>query len=165
MCFGTATSTATPDEQAALTKAFDEQLRALGYVEGRNLTVERRFAWGKRERLAGLAAELVDLQVDVIVTGGNPVIAAVKRATSTIPVVMGASRDPVGSGFTSSLARPGGNITGLTNETGLEIVGKHLELLKEVVPGTRLISLLLNPSAPGAANVRAAVPHEALASN
>ena len=146
--------TATPDEQAQLTKAFDDGLRERGYVEGQNIVVERRFAWGMQERLPELAAELVRLNVDVIMTGGNPVIAAVKQATSTIPVVMGASRDPVGAGFVASLARPGGNITGLTNDTGLEIVGKYLELLKEVVPNARRVALLLNPIPPGAANYR-----------
>jgi len=84
------------------------------------------------------------------------VIAAVKQATSTIPIVMGASRDPVGAGFIASLARPGGNITGLTNDTGLEIVGKYLELLKEVVPNASHVALLLNPIPPGAANYRKA---------
>ncbi len=101
--------TATPDEQEPLTKAFDEGLRELGYVEGRNIVVERRFAWGKQERLPDLAAELVRLNVDVIVTGANPVIAAVKQATATIPVVMTTSRDPVGSGFIASLAHTSPN--------------------------------------------------------
>jgi putative ABC transport system substrate-binding protein len=149
--------TATPEEQEALTKAFDEGLRELGYVEGRNIVVERRFAWGKQEMLPDLAAELVRLNVDVIVTGGNPVIAAAKRATSTIPIVMGSSRDPVGAGFIASLARPGGNITGSTNDTGLEIVGKYLELLQEVVPRASRIALLLNPLPPGASDYRKAV--------
>ncbi len=153
--------TATPDEQEQLTKAFDEGLRELGYVEGRNIVVERRFAWGKQERLPELAVELVRLNVDVIVTGGNPVIAAVRQATSTIPVVMGASRDPVGAGFIASLARPGGNITGLTNDTGLEIVGKYLELLTEAVPNASRVALLLNPAPPGAANYRKAVENAA----
>jgi putative ABC transport system substrate-binding protein len=148
--------TATPEEQAHLTKAFDEGLRDLGYVEGRNLIIERRFAWGHQERLPELAAELVRLNVDVIMTGANPVIAAVKQATSTIPVVMGGSRDPVGAGFIASLARPGGNITGLTSETGLEIVGKYIELLKAVVPNAARVALLLNPIPPGAANYRQA---------
>ena len=148
--------TATPDEQAHLTKAFEDALRELGYVEGRNVVFERRFAWGKQERLPELTAELVRLNVDVIMTGGNPVIAAVKQASSTIPIVMGASRDPVGAGFIASLARPGGNITGLTNDTGLEIVGKYLELLKEVVPNASRVALLLNPTPPGAANYRKA---------
>lgn len=153
--------TATPEEQEQLTKAFDEGLRELGYLEGRNLVVERRFAWGRQERLPELAAELVRLEVEVIVTGGNPVIGAVKQATSTIPIVMGASRDPVGAGFVASLARPGGNITGLTNDTGLEIVGKYLELLKEVVPTASRVALLLNPNPPGAANYRKATENAA----
>jgi putative ABC transport system substrate-binding protein len=153
--------TATPDEQAHLTKAFEDALRELGYVEGRNAVFERRFAWGKQERLPELAAELVRLNVDVIMTGGNPVIAAVKQATSTIPIVMGASRDPVGAGFIASLARPGGNITGLTSETGLEIVGKYLELTKEVVPNASRVALLLNPIPPGAANYRKATENAA----
>ena len=153
--------TATPDEQAHLTKAFEDALRELGYVEGRNAVFERRFAWGKQERLPELAAELVRLNVDVIMTGGNPVIAAVKQATSTIPVVMGASRDPVGAGFIASLARPGGNITGLTSETGLEIVGKYLEFIKEVVPNVSRVALLLNPIPPGAANYRKAAENAA----
>ena len=149
--------TATPEEQESLTKAFDDGLRELGYVEGQNIVVERRFAWGRQELLPGLAMDLVRLNVDVIVTGGNPVIAAVKQATSTIPIVMGSSRDPVGAGFIASLARPGGNITGSTNDTGLEIVGKYLELLKEVVPHATRVALLLNPLPPGAANYRKAV--------
>jgi len=153
--------TATPDEQARLTRAFEDALRELGYVEGRNAVFERRFAWGKQERLPELAAELVRLNVDVIMTGGNPVIAAVKQATSTIPIVMGASRDPVGAGFIASLARPGGNITGLTSETGLEIVGKYLELTKEVVPNASRVALLLNPIPPGAANYRKATENAA----
>lgn len=142
--------TATPDEQAHLTKAFEDGMRELGYVEGRNVVFERRFAWGKQEQLPELAAELARLNVDVIVTGGNPVIAAVKKATSTIPVVMGASRDPVGSGFVASLARPGGNITGLANDAGLEIVGKHVEFLKEAVPRASRFAFLWNPLPPGA---------------
>jgi putative ABC transport system substrate-binding protein len=149
--------TASPEEQEPLTRAFDEGLRELGYVEGQNIVVERRFAWGRQELLPDLAMQLVGLNVDVIVTGGNPVIAAVKRATSTIPIVMGSSRDPVGAGFIASLARPGGNITGSTNDTGLEIVGKYLEFLKEIVPRASRIALLLNPLPPGAANYRVAV--------
>jgi putative ABC transport system substrate-binding protein len=149
--------TASPEEQEPLTRAFDEGLRELGYVEAQNIVVERRFAWGRQELLPDLAMQLVGLNVDVIVTGGNPVIAAVKRATSTIPIVMGSSRDPVGAGFIASLARPGGNITGSTNDTGLEIVGKYLEFLKEIVPRASRIALLLNPLPPGAANYRVAV--------
>jgi len=142
--------TATPEEQAPLTKAFEDGLRELGYVEGRNIVVERRFAWGKQERLPDLAAELVQLNVDVIVTGGNPVIAAVKQATSTIPVVMAAGRDPVGSGFVESLRRPGGNITGVTSDPSAEVQGKRLELLKEAVPRASRVAVLWNPLPPGA---------------
>jgi putative tryptophan/tyrosine transport system substrate-binding protein len=153
--------TATPDEQAHLTKAFDDALRELGYVEGRNIVIERRFAMGKQERLPELAAELVRLNVDVIVTGGNPVIAAVKQATATIPVVMAASRDPVGSGFIASLASPGGNITGVTSDAASGIVGKHLQLLKEAVPQASRITLLWNPDPPGAGNYRTEVENAA----
>jgi len=149
--------TATPDEQAPLTNAFDDGLRELGYVEGRNIVIERRFAWGSQERLPELAAELVRMDVDVIVTGANIVIAAVKRATSTIPVVMATSRDPVGSGFVASLARPGGNITGLTGDPTPEVQSKRLELLKETVPGASRVALLVNPLAPAAQTYRNAV--------
>lgn len=137
--------TASAEEQAHLTAAFENAMRELGYVEGRNVHYERRFADGKPERLPQLAAELVGLKVDVIVTGGNPVIDAVKRATSTIPVVMAASRDPVGSGYAASLARPGGNITGVTSVPAVEAVGKGLEVFREAVPHARRIALLWNP--------------------
>ena len=146
--------TATPDEQAHLTKAFEDGLRDLGYVEGRNVVFERRFAWGKQERLPELAAELVKIDVDIIVTGANPVIAAVKRATTTIPVVMGGSRDPVGSGFIASLAKPGGNITGLTSDPSPEFQSKRLELLKEAVPRATRVALLRNPISPSAETYR-----------
>ena len=148
---------AAPNEMEHLTKAFDEGLRELGYVEGRNIVFERRFAGGKQERLPDLAAELARLNVDVIVTGANPAIAAIKRATATIPVVMAVSRDPVGSGFIASLARPAGNITGLTNDPTPEIQGKSLELLKEAVPGASRVALLWNPVPPGAETYRKVV--------
>ena len=146
--------TSAPEEQVHLTKAFDEGLRELGYVEGRDIVIERRFAQGKQERLPALAAEIVRLKVDVIVTGANPVIAAVKQATATIPVVMAVSRDPVGAGFIRSVARPGGNITGLSNDPTPEIIGKNLELLKEAVPGVSRVALLWNPVPPGARTYR-----------
>jgi len=146
--------TASEAEQAHLTKAFEDGLRALGYVEGRNTVFERRFASGKQERLPELAAELVKLNVDVIVTGANPVIAAVQKATSTIPVVMATSRDPVGSGFIASLARPGGNITGMTSDPSPEVQGKRLELLKEAVPTASRVALLWNPLPPSAETYR-----------
>jgi putative ABC transport system substrate-binding protein len=146
--------TATAEEQEHLTRALEEALRARGYVEGRNVVFERRFADGRQERLPELAAELVRLNVDVIVTGGNPVIFAVKRATGTIPVVMAASRDPVGSGFIASLAAPGGNITGVTSDAASGIVGKHLQILKEVLPRASRMAVLWNPDPPGAVNYR-----------
>jgi putative ABC transport system substrate-binding protein len=149
--------TAAPNEMEHLTKALDEGLRELGYVEGRNVVFERRFAEGKQERLAALAAELVRLNVDVIVTGANPVIAAVKQATATIPVVMMVSRDPVGAGFIASLARPGGNITGFANDPTPEIIGKNLELLKEAAPRVSRVAFLWNPVPPGAGTYKNAV--------
>ena len=142
--------TATSTETAHLFKALSEGLRELGYVEGRNVVFERRFAEGRQERLPALAAELVRLKVDIIVTGSNPVIAAVKQATATIPVVMAVSRDPVGAKFIASLARPGGNITGLANDTAPDIIGKNLALLKEAVPRISRVTYLWNPVPPGA---------------
>jgi putative ABC transport system substrate-binding protein len=142
--------TAARNEVEDLSRVLDDGLRELGYVEGRNIVLERRFAGGAQDRLPALAAELVRLNVDVIVTGSNPVIAAVKQATQTIPVVMAASRDPVGAGFIASVARPGGNITGLSNDPAPEIVGKNLELFKEAVPRASRVALLWNPVPPGA---------------
>jgi putative ABC transport system substrate-binding protein len=118
---------------ATWTEAFRQGLRDLGYVEGRNIIIEWRSAEGKAARLPGLAAELLRLNVDVIVTGGSTSTGAAKEATVTIPIVMGMDTDPVGSGFVRSLARPGGNITGLSTLSP-EISGKQLELLKETVP-------------------------------
>jgi ABC-type uncharacterized transport system substrate-binding protein len=147
-------STGAPRETQHLVKALDDGLRELGYMEGRNIVFERRFGEGNQERLPALAAELVRLNVDVIVTGSNPVITAVKQATSTIPVVMAVSRDPVGSGFVANLARPGGNITGLSNDPGPDILGKNMELLKEAVPRISRVAYLWNPAPPGANTYR-----------
>ncbi len=116
-----------------LVEAFRLGLRERGYVEGQNITIEFRSAEGKLERLPDVASELVRLKVDVIMTGTTPLIRAAQQATRTIPIVMGNSTDPVGDGFVVSLARPGGNITGLSS-LSLELAGKRLELLKEVVP-------------------------------
>jgi ABC-type uncharacterized transport system substrate-binding protein len=138
-------TTSAPGEVQHLVNALDGELQRLGYVEGRNIVFERRFAEGRQERLPALATELVRLNVDVIVTGSNPVITAVRQATKTIPVVMAVSRDPVGSGFAASLARPGGNITGLSNDLGPEILGKNVELLKEAVPKISRVAYLWNP--------------------
>jgi putative ABC transport system substrate-binding protein len=114
--------------------AFRQGLRDLGYVEGKNIVFEMRFAKGKRDRLPALAAELVHLKVDVIVTGGGNATRAARKATSTIPIVMTQSGDPVAEGFVASLARPGGNVTGLSRLTP-ELNRKRLEILKEVIPG------------------------------
>jgi putative tryptophan/tyrosine transport system substrate-binding protein len=149
--------TAASSEAGHLTKALDERLRELGYVEGRNIAFERRFAEGKQERLRALAEELVRLKVDVIVAGSNPVVAAIKQTTATIPVVMPVSRDPVGAGFVASLSRPGGNITGLSNDPGPEIHGKGLAILKEAVPGISRVAYLWNPVPPGSDTYRKAV--------
>jgi putative ABC transport system substrate-binding protein len=108
-------------------------LRELGYVEGKNIIIERQHHEGKVDRLPTLAAELVRLKVDVIVTAGSGPTRAAKEATATIPIVMAQDPDPVGNRFVASLARPGGNITGLSN-LGPELSGKRLELLKEIVP-------------------------------
>ncbi|MDH4181475.1 MAG: ABC transporter substrate-binding protein [Betaproteobacteria bacterium] len=138
--------TASAEEQAHLTRAFEDSMRELGHVEGRNVVYERRFADGDTRRLPALAAELVALKVDVIVTGANPVIDAVKKATSSIPVVMAASRDPVGSGYIANFARPGGNITGVTSAPTVESIGKALEIFREAVPQAKRIALLWNPT-------------------
>ena len=116
---------------APRTQAFRQGLRELGYVEGKNIAIEYRYSEGKRDRIPELAAELVRLKVDVIVTGGAPYTRAAKEATSTIPIVITQDPDPVGNGFVASLARPGGNTTGLSN-FNRELSGKRLELLKEV---------------------------------
>jgi putative tryptophan/tyrosine transport system substrate-binding protein len=126
---------------SSYTDAFLKRMRDLGYVEGKNLVVEWRFADGKLERLRGLAAELVQLKVDVIVTGGSPAISAAQKATSTIPIVMTSAGDPVGSGFVKSLARPGGNITGLSVMSG-DTSAKLLELLRSVVPKLSRVAML-----------------------
>jgi putative ABC transport system substrate-binding protein len=114
-------------------------------VEGKTIAIEYRFAEGRPERLPALAAELVHLKVDVIVTGGPPAPEEAKQATSTIPIVFAVAGDPVGEGLVASLARPGGNITGLAS-IAAEVVGKQLELLKEVVPKVSRVAVLLNPS-------------------
>lgn len=120
---------------------FHQGLRKFGYIEGQNITVEYRFAKGQFERLPVLAAELVRLKVDVIVTGGSTATRAAKEATSTIPIVMTQDNDPVASGFVASLARPGGNVTGLSTLRP-EISAQRLELLKEIVPGLSRVAVL-----------------------
>ena len=133
-------------------EAFRQGLRELGYVEGKNIIIEWRSADGKRDRVAALAAELVRLKVDVIVTGGGGATRPAKEATSTIPIVMTQDNDPVGNGFVASLARPGGNITGLST-LGPERNGKRLELLKEIVPKLYRVAVLGTSTATGNAQV------------
>jgi putative ABC transport system substrate-binding protein len=128
--------------------AFRQGLRALGYVEGKDIVIEFRFAEGKPDQLAHYAAELVRLKVDVIVTLGPRDTRAARDATRIIPIVMGQDSDPVGSGFVDSLARPGGNITGLST-LAPEISGKHLELLKEILPRLFRVAVLGNSTEPG----------------
>jgi putative ABC transport system substrate-binding protein len=122
-------------------EAFRQTLGELGYVEGKNIVIETRYAEGKLDQLPALASELVRLNLDVIVTGGPQSTRSAKNATSTIPIVMGQDSDPVGSGFVASLARPGGNITGLSNFNA-ELGGKRLELLKEIVPKLSRMTVL-----------------------
>jgi putative tryptophan/tyrosine transport system substrate-binding protein len=131
--------------------ALETGLRDLGYVEGRNVIIEHRSAEGRAERLPDVAAELVRLGVDVIVAGVNPGIAAAQHATTTIPIVMVYSADPVGRGFIASLQRPGGNITGGTIDVGAEMYSKNLELLREAVPGASRVAFLWNAAFPGIA--------------
>jgi ABC-type uncharacterized transport system substrate-binding protein len=132
---------------AANLDAFRQGLRDLGYVEGRNFMIEYRSADGRRERFPELAAELVRLKVDVILTRGTPAVMAAKNATGTIPVVMAASGDPLLSGVVAGLARPGGNVTGLSAIV-VEVTGKRLQLLREVVPGVSRIASLLDMGNP-----------------
>ena len=131
----------SPDENE---EAFRQGLRELGYVEGQNIVIEWRFAQGKADQVPRNAAELVRLKVDVIVTGGGGDTRAAKAATSTIPIVMTNDNDPVGTGFVASLARPGGNITGLTS-LSVELRGKRLELLKETLPRLSHVVALQGP--------------------
>lgn len=127
-------------------------MRELGYVEGKNLVFEWRFTDGGAERLPELAAELVRLKVDVIVSGSSQAISALQTATTTIPIVMATSGDPIGSGFVASLARPGGNITGLSNLFG-DISPKQLELLLSMVPKLSRVAVLVNPVNPSNATI------------
>jgi ABC-type uncharacterized transport system substrate-binding protein len=130
--------------------SFRQGLRQLGYAEGKGFVIEERFAGGKLDRLNELAAELVRLKVDVIVTGGPAPTRAAKAATATIPIVMTQDPDPVGNGFIASLAHPGGNITGLSS-LAPEISGKQLELLKETVPKLSRVAVLGSSTIPGQA--------------
>jgi putative tryptophan/tyrosine transport system substrate-binding protein len=130
------------ETQSQLIQAFEEGLRERGYTLGRDVVIEYRFAEGRVERLPELAADLVRLKVDVIVTGVNPVIIAAKKATTTIPIVMAGSFNPVEQGLVASLAHPGGNVTGLTLDAGAEILTKRLQLLREINPKLSRVAAL-----------------------
>ena len=139
----------TPAATARNIEAFRQGLRELGYVEGKNFVLELRYGEARAERISELARELVSLKLDVIVTATDMAIAAVKRQTQTIPIVMANSTDPVGTGFVASLARPGGNVTG-NSIMSPELSGKRLELLMEAVPGLSRVAFLWNPDVRGA---------------
>jgi len=136
-----------PTAEPRLWEGFFEGLRDLGYVDGQNFHFEGRYYGDRIERLPALAAELVQLKVDVIVAGGPPAPEAAQRATTTIPIIVAYHPDPVGSGLAASLARPGGNVTGMSVLTP-ELVGKQLQLLKEVIPGMSRVAVLSNPTVP-----------------
>src|SRR5947209_288491 len=126
-------------------QAFEEGLRKLGYRDGENVAIEIRFANNEMERLPTLAADLVGVGVDIILTGYNPVTVAAMKATTTLPIVTTGCIDPVDTGIVASLARPGGNVTGLAVDAGGEILGKRFELLKEIVPNLVRVGVLFNP--------------------
>jgi putative ABC transport system substrate-binding protein len=136
----------SPADRPHQLDAFRQRLRELGWVEGQNIVIDYRFAEGRLDRLSDFAAELVRLKVDVIVSLGTQGVTAAKNATETIPIVMIAVRDPIGTGLIASLARPGGNVTGVSGYAGLESVAKQLELLKEMVPKASSVAILSNPT-------------------
>ena len=133
---------------SARVEAFRQGLRERGYVDGKNIVIEYRYGEAKLDRLPALATELVQLKVSVIVTGGSQATLPAKNATSTIPIVMAQDNDPIGSGFVASLARPGGNITGLAN-LAAELSGKQLELIKEIIPKLSRLAVLRDLTEPG----------------
>jgi putative tryptophan/tyrosine transport system substrate-binding protein len=138
---GFVSATGDANNPGSNVEAFRQGLRDLGYFEGKNILVEYRYAEGNQDRIPGLVAELVQLKVEVFVVGAQASIRAAKQATKTIPIVMVSSLDPVAAGMVDSLARPGGNITGLARLTR-DLSGKRLELLKEVVPGIKRVGVL-----------------------
>ena len=140
----------TAAAQSQWTAAFVQRLRELGWSEGRNVAIEYRWAEGRSERFAEIAAEFVRLKVDVILTHNTPPVLAAKQATSVIPIVFATAGDPVGSGIVASLARPGGNVTGLSSQAP-DTAGKRLELLREVIPGLHRLAILADVGNPYAA--------------
>jgi len=141
-------SSGSPSSSKEVVEPLEQGLRDLGYIEGQNITIEHRYAEGMAERLPDLAAELVQLKVDVIVASGSPSTQAAKNATKTIPIVMTNVNDPVEIGLIASLAQPGGNVTGLSN-VGSDLGGKQLELLKEAFPTVSHVAILWDSANPG----------------
>ena len=138
----------TPAAQSQLTAAFVQRLRELGWIEGQTVTIEYRWAEGRSERFAEFAAEFVRLKVDVILTHNTPPVLAAKQATSVIPIVFATAADPVDTGVVASLARPGGNVTGLSSQTP-DVAGKRIELLREVLPNLRRLAIIADVSYSG----------------
>ena len=136
--------------QSQWTAAFSQRLRELGWIEGRNIAIEYRWAEGHSERFTEIANEFVRLKVDTIVTIGTPAVLAAKQVTSVIPIVFAIAADPVGSGLVASLAQPGGNLTGLSLQQG-DVAGKRLQMLREILPGLRPLAIMANVGSPGAA--------------
>jgi putative ABC transport system substrate-binding protein len=128
--------------------AFVQRLRELGWIEGRTVAIEIRYADGRTERLVEIAAEFVRLKVDVIFTQGTASVIAAKQAAAVIPIVFAAVADPVSTGHVASLPRPGGNVTGLSNQL-VDLVGKRIEMLREVLPGLRTLAIMANVGNPG----------------
>ena len=139
----------TPSTQMKWNDAFVQRLRELGWIEGRTITIEFRWPDGRTERAAEVFAEFIRLKADIIVTHPTPLVIAAKQATSLIPIVFAVAGDPVGTGLVASLARPGGNVTGLSLQT-TDTAGKRLELLREVVPGLRRLAIMANVGNPNA---------------
>jgi putative tryptophan/tyrosine transport system substrate-binding protein len=139
--------TGSAPSSASRVDAFRQELHTLGYVEGKNVFIEYRYAAGDSDRLLNFATELIRLKVDVLVAQGAPAAHAAKNATTTIPIVIGNAADPVGTGLVASLAQPGGNITGLS-DFNVGLITKRLELLKEIVPTASRIGVMLNPGNP-----------------
>ena len=137
----------TPSGQREWVATFVGRLRELGWIEGTNVVIEYRWAEGRNERLAAMVAELIRLKVDVIVTQGTPAVLAAKQATFVVPIVFAIAGNPVVNGLVASLARPGGNATGLTNQTA-DLAGKRIELLREIVPDLRRLAIMANVDNP-----------------
>jgi putative ABC transport system substrate-binding protein len=138
----------TPVAVSRWNPAFVQRLRELGWIEGRTVIIDYRWAEGRTERFSEIAAEFIGLKVDIIVTSGEAAVAAAKQATSVIPIVFTAANDPVGAGIVASLAHPGGNVTGLSIQQA-DLAGKRIELLREVVPDLRRLAILANVDSPG----------------